>query len=304
MHIFIKSSINNLENNIDLTIFNVLNYQNRFTLHFKNNKYYHIICEIIQDNNRFIFNYLNNYKYYEQLQEGFDDFICTLFNYNLSYVYGFTVKDKNENKLKPYIPILIHNKFWYIIPNKLKYIKGSFNIPYAIQLRIINISIILQSVLNHKVLCFINNNRIYKLLQNNNNYYLEIEQPEFTPSYLTLQYITKSIQKNKAITILGKINSNLTTDGLSMFLVELWNKINKNERLKAEEIKVLNQFINEVPTGHQKIDEFIAVAQQYLLKNNICITTFGKNNIFKENCMCNRKASNSLIDFIYKNIKF
>ena len=100
MHIFIKSSINNLENNIDLTIFNVLNYQNRFTLHFKNNKYYHIICEIIQDNNRFIFNYLNNYKYYEQLQEGFDDFICTLFNYNLSYVYGFTVKDKNENKLK------------------------------------------------------------------------------------------------------------------------------------------------------------------------------------------------------------
>ena len=85
MHIFIKSSINNLENNIYLTIFNVLNYQNRFTLHFKNNKYYHIICEIIQDNNRFIFNYLNKVPY------GFDFFCTSGFKLKLTLLDFFSL---------------------------------------------------------------------------------------------------------------------------------------------------------------------------------------------------------------------
>ena len=268
MFISVVSELQNLPSLIQLDILKSKLCKTQIEIEFVRSTTNYMKIEIVKTEENYKFTYFGVTKEFDLLQDGFDYVICQFLGYRRVFLYGFTVKNEQGNKIKPKIPIYIRHKIGIEFTEDFKYIKGEYECENTQDSRFETDSVILKSLLENTCMYFVGNQQICKVWNNNGQLTLSIKLAQNTYQQRTLDFITKKPQINETIKILKKLDPSLDRNKLVSFMNQLWGKIDIKNAFDKSETNIFYALVEKVPSGHVKIDQFIKAVQKFFYTRN------------------------------------
>lgn len=189
--------------------------------------------------------------------------------YKETVLNGLAVKDVNNNKTRPTIPIVSNVTLSGCLPDKLEYSKYAFQElkPTLVRQRVYFNSEILSSVLSSTSLCFTSNNQCFKLFYEDSAYFVQFAP---TPDPASLDFLLDrtvnenllkhmKIRKNHPV-----FDSFLTGKSENLVFNKKYYKRIKSSRKDMED---LVDFIEHVPKFQDSRDNVINELREFIYEN-------------------------------------